>query len=497
MSSKNFLLLFLAAVTIAEAQTAPTIGGCTVFPSDNVWNTRIATLPVDPSSSIYVNTEGGIATPLHPDFGTVWNGAPNGLPFSIVPASQPLAPIVFTAYGSESDPGPYPVPANAPIEGGSSSTGDRHVLVVQSGTCKLYELFSAYPQSDGSWQAASGAIFDLTKDGPLRPAGWTSTDAAGLPITPALVRYDEVQQAIATDGVLHHALRFTVAHSRAQYLWPARHYASTSTSPAYLPMGQRFRLKASVNTSVYPGTNTAVSSINRVILETLQQYGMFVADNGGSFFVSGVPDTRWDDGDLHNLTYYKASDFEAVDESSLEADPNSGAVKASTTTPTAAATYVGSDAATQGNWTGQYGADGQLIANDLSNLPTYAAVSFSGALTYTWASSSGDVRALQESKGSTSRIASTYYNATDFTIDLNLTDGEVHKISLYFCDWDNGGRDETISIVDAASRVVLASLPLASFYGGLWEVWEIKGHVQIQAVHTGGSNGVVNGLFFN
>jgi hypothetical protein len=190
--------------------------------------------------------------------------------------------------------------------------------------CKLYELLSAYPQADGSWQAASGAVFDLTKNGPLRPAGWTSSDAAGLPVVPGLVRYDEVQQALASDGVLHHALRFTVANSRTAYLWPARHYASNSNNALFAPMGQRFRLKGNLSLDVYPGTSTSVSAINKVILKTLQQYGMIVADNGGSLFVSGAPDARWDDADLHLLGYYHATDFEAVDESSLQVDPNWG-----------------------------------------------------------------------------------------------------------------------------------------------------------------------------
>jgi hypothetical protein len=488
----------LAAVVLAQAPkaaTAPSIGGCLVFPADNIWNARIDGLPVDSNSAAYVNSEGGSGTPLHPDFGTVYNGAPNGWPLVVVPASQPLVPIVFTAYGSESDPGPYPIPADAPIEGGSSSTGDRHVFVLQSGTCKLYELFSAYPQGDGSWQAASGAVFDLTKDGPLRPAGWGSSDAAGLPVVPGLVRYDEVQQALASDGVLHHALRFTVAYSRALHIWPARHDASSSNNPAYVPMGQRFRLKAGVSADVYPGTSRAVSPINKVILKTLQQYGMFVADNGGpggGFFVSGAPDPRWNDGDLHDLLSYRATDFEAVDEYSLQADPNSGAVANGAA---AAATYVGGDAATQGNWTGQYGADGQLIANDLTNAPSYASVGLSGDFTYTWNPSPNDSRGLQVSSGSSSRIASTYYS-NSFTIDVNLTDGNSHQISLYLCDWDNGGRAETISIVDASSKAVLSTQSFSSFVSGVYGTWTIKGHVLIQVTDTGGYNAIVNGIFF-
>ncbi len=209
----------LPVLALAQGpKAAPTVSGCTVFPADNVWNARIDSLPVDPSSNSYVNAEGGSALPLHPDFGTVYDGAPNGLPFVVVPSTQPAVPIVFTQYGDQSDPGPYPIPANAPVEGGSAGTGDRHVIVLQSGTCQLYEMFLAYLQSDGSWQASNGALFNLNADSPLRPAGWTSADAAGLPIFPGLVRYDEVQQALAADGVLHHALRFTVPYTRAIFM---------------------------------------------------------------------------------------------------------------------------------------------------------------------------------------------------------------------------------------------------------------------------------------
>jgi hypothetical protein len=306
--------------------TTPTIGGCTVFPADNIWNTRIDGLPVDSNSAAYIKSEAGRALPLHPDFGTVYGGAPNGLAFVVVPADQPLVPIKFTASEKESDSGPYPVPPDAPVQSGLSSTGDRHVIVLQSGTCKLYELFSAYPQSKGGWRADSGAVFDLTKNGPLRPPGWTSADAAGLPILPGLVRYDEVQKALAADGVLHHALRLTVPFTRAQYIWPARHLASFSSNPDYPPMGQRFRLKASVSATIYPTTTTPTSPINRVILRTLQEYGMFLSDNGGGILgLSGAPDPRWSDDDLHRLVLYNAADFEAVDESSLQVDPNSGA----------------------------------------------------------------------------------------------------------------------------------------------------------------------------
>jgi hypothetical protein len=290
------------------------IGGCPVFPANNVWNARVDGLPVDSSSQTYVNNIGATAG-LHPDFGSgLWDGGPIGIPYTTVPGSQPPVTVTFD-YDDESDPGPYPIPPDPPIEGGSDSDGDRHVLVVDTGHCKLYEMFYAWPQPDGSWQAGSGAIFDLTSN-TLRQAGWTSADAAGLPILPGLVRYDEVAA-----GAINHALRFTAPRTRKAYIWPARHYASSWTDPARPPMGQRFRLKASFDISGFSATN-------QVILTALKTYGMFLADNGSSWFLSGVPDERWDNDDLHQLqTRVHGSDFEAVDESSLMLGPNSGQVR--------------------------------------------------------------------------------------------------------------------------------------------------------------------------
>ena len=283
-----------------------------MFPSNNIWNRRVDSLPVDPRSTDYVNNAGA-SLGLHPDFGAgMWDGGPIGIPFITVPGTQPFVPISFVWYGDESDPGPYPVPSTAPIEGGPSSTGDRHVLVVDRGTCTLYELYYAFPQGNGSWTAGSGAIFDLNSHA-LRPDGWTSADAAGLPILPGLVRYDEVAA-----GAINHALRFTVPRTRQAYLWPARHYASSSTDLTRPPMGQRFRLKAGFDISGFSPTN-------RVILQALKTYGMILADNGSSWYLSGAPDPRWDDDDLHDLqVFVHGSDFEAIDESSLMVDPNSG-----------------------------------------------------------------------------------------------------------------------------------------------------------------------------
>jgi hypothetical protein len=206
------------------------------------------------------------------------------------------------------------VPRNAPIEGGPSSTGDRHVLVLESGNCILYELYAAYPQSDGSWTAGSGAVFDL-KSNQLRPAGWTSADAAGFAILPGLIRYDEVAA-----GEIKHAVRMTVPATRNQYIWPARHKASSRTGTQYPPMGQRFRLKAGFDITPYPAEV-------QVILKALKKYGMFLADNGSSWYLTGAPDPRWDDTALHTLHQVLGANIEAVDETSLMADPNSGAVK--------------------------------------------------------------------------------------------------------------------------------------------------------------------------
>jgi hypothetical protein len=270
-----------------------------MFPPDNPWNQDISNAPVDPNSARIIAAIRADAQ-LHPDFGTVYRGAPNGIPYIVVAGSQPRVTINLTSYASESDPGPYPVPRNAPVEGGANSDGDRHVLVIDRDNWKLYELFRSFPNSDGSWRAASGVIFDL-KSNALRPEGWTSSDAAGLPIFPGLVRYDEVFE----QREIKHALRFTVRKSRRAYVYPARHYASSDTDPSLPPMGMRLRLKASFDM-------TQFSPANRVILRALKKYGMFVADNGGNLFLSGAPDMRWSDEDLGKLKIVTALDFEVV-----------------------------------------------------------------------------------------------------------------------------------------------------------------------------------------
>lgn len=323
------VFVLAAALIVSTRATSADVGGCGVLPSDNIWNTRIDSLDPHPNSDNFIARIGSNAG-LHPDFGTVYDGAPNGIPYIVVPTNQPLVAVTLTPYGNEADPGPYPIPTNAPIEGGPNSTGDRHILILREGDCKLFELYRAFPNANGSWRAY-GASFDL-KSNALRPAGWTSADAAGLAMLPGLVKYDEVQAALSSDGVIHHALRFTVPQAYQDYVWPARHLTETSTNPNDPPMGLRFRLKSDFNISGF-------SPSNQVILRTLKLYGMFVADNGSGFYLSGTPNMSWDDDDLHDLqTGVHGYNFEAVDESALIVNADSGQARqagANTSTPTA------------------------------------------------------------------------------------------------------------------------------------------------------------------
>ncbi|MEO8541852.1 MAG: hypothetical protein ABI577_19085 [bacterium] len=291
-----------ATPTAGGSVTAPLIGGCQVFPQNNPWNQDISAAPLSTNSANYMTKLAALGgnQKLHADFGS---DPTYGIPFVIVPQSQPGVPITFNAYGNESDPGPYPVPATAPVEGGANATGDRHVLVLQQGTCKLYEMYRAFKTSTG-WSADSGAIWDLTT-GALRPAGWTSADAAGLPILPGLVRYDEVKS-----GKITHALRFTVSQTQKGYILPATHWASSSTDANLLPMGAHLRLKASFDTSGYTGDA-------KVILEAMKKYGMIVADNGSNFYISGATDSRWNDTDLNQLKNVPGSAFEVVNTGSI------------------------------------------------------------------------------------------------------------------------------------------------------------------------------------
>jgi len=300
---------------VLEAQGQ--IYGCDLLPEDNIWSTPITDLPVDENSASYINTI-GTDTGLHADFGSgVWplgSDSPIGIPIIDVPGTQGSVPISFV-WPDESDPGPYPIPPDAPIEGGPNAIGDRHVLVVDRDACILYELFKAFPVDEGaSWNTHAGAVFDLGSNA-LRPDGWTSADAAGLPIVPGLVRAEEV----FTDGVIRHAIRFTVPQTRNTYVWPARHKASSLTGLQYPPMGQRFRLRADFDSS---NMSTAV----QVIVQAMKTYGLILADNGSAWYLTGEPSELWDNDDLRDLNDVVGSDFEAVDVSSLMVDPDSGQV---------------------------------------------------------------------------------------------------------------------------------------------------------------------------
>jgi hypothetical protein len=281
-------------------------------PADSFWHADVSGLPVHPQSASWVSSVGPSAG-LKADFGAgMWNGGPIGIPYTTVPGTQPRVPVSF-GYADESDPGPYPIPPNAPIEGGSSSSGDRHVLVVDRDACRLWELYSAYPQNGGaSWTAGSGATWDLNSNA-MRPLGWTSGDAAGLPILPGLVRYDEVAA-----GEIDHVIRFTAPRTAGVYVWPASHKAQTggASDP---PMGAWFRLKASFDISGF-------SAQNQVILRALKKHGMVLADNGSSWFMSGAPDPGWNDSGLQALRNIPGSAFEAVEVSSLKVSSTSYAV---------------------------------------------------------------------------------------------------------------------------------------------------------------------------
>ena len=307
-TSKSLVLLVLATACSA-AEIAPTdpdpgggtstgapstsLGGRRVFPADNPWNTDVSGQPVDPASATLIASCGN--RNLHPDFGSVY-----GIPYVSVGSATSRRPVSFD-YADESDPGPYPLPPDAPIEGGASSTGDRHVLVVDTVAWKLYELFDAHPLNGGaSWHAGSGAVFDLGSNA-LRPLYWTSADAAGLPIFPGLVRYDEAVER----GAIEHAVRFTCPRTRKGFIAPARHYASSDTSSALPPMGMRVRLKSSFDVSPYPAEV-------QVILRAMKKYGMILADNGSGWYVTGAPDPRWSDDRLGGLKQVPSSAFEVV-----------------------------------------------------------------------------------------------------------------------------------------------------------------------------------------
>jgi len=291
---------------------APAKGPCTGLPADNVWRADVSRLPVHARSAAIVARIGAGAG-VHPDFGAGrWEGAPIGIPVTTVPAGQKKIDISFE-YAGESDRGPYPVPADAKIEGGPDSDGDRHVIVWDRAACKVYELYAAYPRG-GGWRAGSGAVFDL-RSNKLRPAGWTSADASGLSIFAGLVRYDEVAA-----GRIDHAIRVTVPRTRTGYTWPATHSASSATDGDLPQLGQRLRLKASTDTAGLPRQA-------RVVAEAMKCYGVIVTDHGSAWYVSGAPDDRWDNDALRALKDLKGTDFEVVDAAALMTSRTSAAVR--------------------------------------------------------------------------------------------------------------------------------------------------------------------------
>jgi hypothetical protein len=302
---KRMRLVLTAALAVlvlappAAASPLPGAPDCPVFPATSVWNRPVNRLPVRKDSQAIVRSIGA-GLNVHADFGSgLWDGGPIGIPVTVVGGSEPKSSVDFL-YDDESDWGPYPIPPDVEIEGGPDADGDRHAIVVDRDSCTLYELFDLHP----AWSAGSGAIWRMRSNG-LRPAGWTSADAAGLPILPGLARYDEVAR-----GRIDHALRFTVRRSRRAYVYPARHFASSLTDRRLPPMGLRLRLRANFPVARYPYQA-------RVVLRALQRYGMIVADNGSSWYVSGVPDPRWDNDQLHTLHRVRGSDFRVVDTSRL------------------------------------------------------------------------------------------------------------------------------------------------------------------------------------
>ena len=293
------LALGLAGAVPGGASRLPQAPACPVFPASSPWNKRVDQLPVAPNSARVVAAI-GVDDHVHADFGSgLWEGGPIGIPITVVRGTQARARVAFE-YADESDKGPYPIPANVAIEGGRGSDGDRHALIVDRDRCKLYELFALYPAGGGGWRAGSGAIFDL-RSNKLRPAGWTSADAAGLPILPGLARYEDVAR-----GRIDHALRFTVNDTRRAYVWPARHFASDATDPALPPMGLRLRLKQSYPIAGFPRQA-------RIVLQALKEYGMILADNGSDWYVSGAPHPKWSNDQLHTLHRVPGSAFEVVD----------------------------------------------------------------------------------------------------------------------------------------------------------------------------------------
>ena len=333
-----FALLLLAPPLPAQSGTCAgmslgqgaSLNGFVPFPADNLWNTDISSAPVDPNSANYISFIGA-ATTLHADFGSgTYDKQTIGIPYQIVPGSQANVKVTLGAYASESDPGPMPIPSNALIEGyPNPGTGDRHVLVLDQGNCWLYELYYAKESKTDTWSANSTAVWDMTID-EQRPYTWTSADAAGLSVFAGLARYDEV-----ASGAIHHALRFTVPTTQEAFVLPATHWASSNTSSSAPPMGLRLRLKADFDISGYPADD-------QVILTCMKTYGLILADNGSAIFITGAPDSRWNNDDLALLKQVTASDFDVVETGTVYTPSNvptgaSPTISSFTANPTTAA----------------------------------------------------------------------------------------------------------------------------------------------------------------
>jgi len=305
--------------------TVPGASNCPMFPADNIWNTDISKLPVDAHSAAWLRSMNSASTYLHPDFGPNPGGYPYGIPFIIVTNAHPKVRISFQ-YASESNRGPYPFGPDTPIEGGKNAGGDRHALMVDSSTCTLYELWNAHYSASGS-TAGSGATWNL-KSNALRPAGWTSADAAGLPILPGLLEYGQVEWAVRTGHPIRHAIRFTADRTRSAFIWPARHEAGSGGSLSLPPMGARFRLKASFNVAGFCSNSQPYCRDAKVVLVEMQHYGLILADNGSNWYFQGSAYPQWPDALVSLLKLIPARAFEAVDTACLMVSPNSGLVRA-------------------------------------------------------------------------------------------------------------------------------------------------------------------------
>jgi hypothetical protein len=432
-------LAALAASCLTAVSAAPTLDGCPVFPSDNYWNTPVDSLPVHASSAAWVASI-GTATKLHPDWGNVLSDN-YGIPFTTVGVAQASVPIVFdpNGYADESDPGPMPIPPAAPIEGGAASNGDRHVIVVDTGNCVLYELYYAFPVNGGtSWRVYSSARFDLRSNA-LRPAGWTSADAAGLAIFPGLVRWEEV-----VGGEIAHAIRFTASriwgrnNGQPYWLWPARHWSGSGTDPNTPPMGARFRLKASFDISGFdPRT--------QVILRAFRKYGLVLADGGSNWYFQGVSDERWPDLVFNELKSIAGSNFEAVDTSVMMVDANSGAARQA-----ASANYQGlwwrSPANSESGWGVNLAHQGDIL------FATWFTYDASGAGQW-FVMSNGN-------KTATGTYSGTLYQTTGPSFDANpwnpalVSYTPVGNATFAFTDADNGTFTYTVNGVTQSKPIV-------------------------------------------